>query len=80
MVRRLAFELPPQKCCVMHIGHQNEEKTYFMNVKDSDLKHSLAKTEAEKDLGVTVDNKLSFKQKSSDIKSKQKSWHHKAHF
>ena len=60
----------PQKCCVMHIGHQNEEKTYFMNVKDSDQKHPLAKTEAEKDLGVTVDNKLSFKQHINQVTSK----------
>ena len=42
------------KCCVVHIGSKNERKEYVMNGV------YLAKFAAEKDLGVLVDENLSF--------------------
>lgn len=49
------------KCSVMHLGHNNVRTVYHMNDNDGvhrDLKESVI----EKDLGVHVDNKLSFHQ------------------
>ena len=42
------------KCCVVHIGSNNERKDYMMNGIN------LTKSTAEKDLGVLVDENLSF--------------------
>ena len=54
----------PDKCCVMHLGHNNAAQSYTMKESREDgeedrkqLKHS----EAEKDLGVIIDRKLTFK-------------------
>ena len=47
------------KCSVMHLGHNNAKTTY--NMKDNnDVRKDLKESEIEKDLGVHVDNKLSF--------------------
>lgn len=52
----------PEKCCVMRLGYHTEDHTYFMNTADErkDI-HPLTQTEAEKDLGVVIDNKLNYK-------------------
>ena len=54
----------PEKCCFMRIGQSKADTSYSMKEMDNkgDVKrHRLAETEAERDLGVTIDNKLSFK-------------------
>ena len=53
----------PQKCCVMRLGHNPEEHTYTMKTTTDgqESRHILAETEAEKDLGVVIDRKLTFK-------------------
>ena len=54
----------PEKCCFMRIGQSTVDTSYSMKEMDNkgDIKrHRLAETEAERDLGVTIDNKLSFK-------------------
>ena len=49
------------KCSVMHLGRTNPKHTY--NMRDNDgMYQKLEETEVEKDLGVYVDNKLSFHQ------------------
>ena len=53
-----------EKCCHMRIGSSTTDSTYSMKEVDNNgdtKRHSLAQTEAEKDLGVIIDNKLSFK-------------------
>jgi hypothetical protein len=54
----------PEKCCVMRFGRCNEEQTYYMRSKSSDgseCSHALAVSEAERDLGVVIDNRLTFR-------------------
>ncbi len=46
------------KCKVMHIGRNNEKQQYTMGEKDEEV--VLAETVVEKDLGVKVDNTLTF--------------------
>ncbi len=46
------------KCKVMHIGRQNEKQQYKMGDKDQEV--VLTETVVEKDLGVNVDNTLTF--------------------
>lgn len=52
-----SWQLPfnATKCKVMHIGHNNNEASYHMG------NTQLETTKAEKDLGVLVDDKLSFR-------------------
>ena len=53
----------PEKWCVLKLGHEREME-YFMNSKDKDgnpIRVKLKETQAEKDLGVTIDKVLSFK-------------------
>jgi hypothetical protein len=54
----------PQKCCVLRLGQCDEEPRYFMEGKDSNgdkCTHALSVTTSERDLGVIVDSKLTFK-------------------
>ena len=54
----------PEKCCYMRLGPSTTEPSYTMKDRDSKgevKRHTLAHTEAEKDLGVVIDKKLSFK-------------------
>ena len=54
----------PEKCCTMRLGRCTEEHTYTMKGTDADgqeNRHALAMSEAEKDLGVVIDRKLTFK-------------------
>jgi hypothetical protein len=63
----------PQKCRVLKLGAKNSEANYYMKSKDAngdDCILKLAESEAEKDLGVMIDNKLSFKQHVSQATSK----------
>ena len=52
----------PQKCCVMRLGNNPPEHTYTMTATTNgeETKHSLNESNAEKDLGVIIDNKLNF--------------------
>ena len=55
----------PQKCSVLKLGAKKTEARYFMKSKDAngmDCTIQLQESESEKDLGITIDNKLSFKQ------------------
>ena len=49
----------PDKCCVLKIGKENDNK-YEMGDVTKGSRITLKETEQEKDLGVVVDNKLSF--------------------
>jgi ribonuclease P/MRP protein subunit RPP40 len=46
------------KCKVMHIGSKNQEGKYYLPVNGLEIE--LEETNEEKDLGVTVDKKLTF--------------------
>ena len=62
----------PEKCCVLKLGHARETE-YFMNSKDKDgnpIRVKLKETQAEKDLGVTIDKVLSFKRHVAQATSK----------
>ena len=53
----------PEKCCVLKLG-QDRGTAYYMDTKDKDgntTRIRLKETQEEKDLGVTVDKALSFK-------------------
>ena len=49
----------PLKCKVMHLGHNNPGKKYVMETGNGGY-HTLETVDQEKDLGVTVDTKLTF--------------------
>jgi hypothetical protein len=58
----------PEKCSVLKIGRQKSEATYYMNKKETNSENVqetksivLGVSEVEKDLGVMIDSKLSFK-------------------
>lgn len=51
----------PDKCKVMHLGHNNPHKDYHLHHPDGTI-HILEKVSEEKDLGVTIDDKLKFSQ------------------
>ena len=52
----------PQKCCVMRLGNNPPEHTYTMKTTSDgqETRHNLSESNAEKDLGVIVDNKLNY--------------------
>lgn len=57
------------KCSTMHFGRSNEKTTYYM--RDSGgVMRDLKESEIEKDLGVHVDNKLSFHQHVDEVVKK----------
>ena len=58
------MEFNVDKCAVLHQGKNNGEADYTMKGK------VLAKSDGEKDLGVTVDKKLNFKKHIQDVRSK----------
>ena len=57
------LKVHPEKCCILKLG-QEREMEYFMYSKDKDgnpVRVKLKETQAERDLGVTIDKVLSFK-------------------
>jgi hypothetical protein len=57
--QKMCMRFHPEKCKVMHLGHNSHRKKYHMTTSDG-AKHTLEVTEQEKDLGVTIDSKLVF--------------------
>jgi hypothetical protein len=55
----MCMQFHPEKCKVMHLGSNNQRNKYHM-VKQDGTSHTLTPTEEEKDLGVLIDQKLSF--------------------
>lgn len=49
-----------EKCHILHFGHNNPHHSYHMRKHNSDESVELLTSEVEKDLGVQVDNLLSF--------------------
>ena len=49
----------PAKCRTMHLGKHNPNTKYTLPMDDGTL-HEIAQTAEEKDLGVTIDDKLIF--------------------
>ena len=60
------------KCKIMHLGHNNKGREYSMQDYENDTpkRVTLTKTDCEKDLGVEVDNKLTFTQHTNTIINK----------
>ena len=61
---RWQLKFHPEKCCVLKLG-QDRGTAYYMDTKDKDgntTRIRLKETQEEKDLGVTIDKALSFKQ------------------
>ena len=56
---RMQMRFHPNKCKIMHLGHNNPKKDYYMHNTDGTM-HRLEETEVEKDLGVYIDNELKF--------------------
>ena len=64
MVIDWPLRFQPEKCCVVHLGHNNTGQTYTMKEtqeNEEDVRKQLTQSEAEKDLGVIIDDKPSFK-------------------
>jgi hypothetical protein len=55
----MCMQFHPEKCKVMHLGHNNPQATYHMTKPQGDV-HTLQATDEEKDLGVLIDRKLTF--------------------
>ena len=60
----------PEKCHVLKIGNKKSDSKYTMSSKDVDSRVCLDESSYEKDLGVYVDNKLSFKEHVHQITKK----------
>ncbi|KAK7105260.1 hypothetical protein V1264_016666 [Littorina saxatilis] len=52
----------PQKCHTMKIGPKKSDAKYHMTNSADGVQHDLSETTLEKDLGVHIDDKLSFKE------------------
>ena len=57
--KSMCMKFHPDKCLTMHLGTSNPTADYTM-ITDTGDSHTLASVTEEKDLGVIVDNKLSF--------------------
>jgi len=57
----MQMKFHPDKCKCMHLGKLNPKKNYSMSTQDGTT-HTLAATSLEKDLGVWIDDELSFSQ------------------
>ena len=55
----LLMQLNERKCVVVHMGKRNPKAEYTIRKPDG-IRVKLQSTKAERDLGVTVDNELSF--------------------
>ncbi|KAK3863429.1 hypothetical protein Pcinc_030800 [Petrolisthes cinctipes] len=51
----------PEKCKAVHLGSKNPHRSYMM-ASANHGQHQLAVEDMEKDLGITIDNKLQFSQ------------------
>ena len=58
----------PAKCRTMHLGKHNPNTEYALPIDDGTL-HEIAKTAEDKDLGVTIDDKLIFSPDTFKYKS-----------
>ena len=70
---RWLLKFHPQKCSVIKLGNNRSEALYRMTTKGRDgtnITLVLAESDVEKDLGVTIDNKLSFKQHVTNCTNK----------
>jgi len=56
---RMQMMFHPDKCIVMHLGSNNPNNTYTLPKSDGSI-HTLGEATHEKDLGVTIDDKLKF--------------------
>ena len=57
--RRMQMKFHPEKCKCLHLGKQNPCHTYTMQTSDGKT-HMITATTNEKDLGVQIDNDLTF--------------------
>ena len=55
----MCMRFHPDKCRTMHMGSNNPQQDYSMKTDTGEV-HILESTTEEKDLGVTIDNKLTF--------------------
>jgi hypothetical protein len=53
------------KCSILHLGKNNPKHTYTMNIEGHE--EPLKATQSEKDLGITVDEKLGFKAHTQNV-------------
>ena len=60
----------PEKCCTLKLGNPASDQVYYMQSKETNEKHALAASKAEKDLGVIVDSQLTFKDHISQSTTK----------
>jgi hypothetical protein len=65
---RMQMKFHPDKCKVMHLGSNNKHGKYTLPKPDGET-HQLEEAELEKDLGVTIDNKLKFTKHIDNIVS-----------
>ena len=65
---RWQIQFNVDKCAVMHLGKNNLKKDYSMSINNET--QSLVKSEAEKDLGVVVDDNLKFSKHIEGITQK----------
>ena len=57
-----------EKCCTLHYGHNNPNVTYHLT--NSNGKQEIKNTDREKDLGITFDTDMKFRQHISDCINK----------
>ena len=57
-----------EKCCTLHYGHNNPNVTYHLT--NSNGKQEIKNTDREKDLGITFDTDMKFRQHVSDCINK----------
>ncbi|CAM1307444.1 Uncharacterised protein r2_g1733 [Pycnogonum litorale] len=60
----------PQKCTVVKLGKDKSDASYQMKNPSTDGTCTLEESENQKDLGVTIDNRLSFKEHTAQTISK----------
>ncbi len=66
------MQLNINKCKVMHIGKNNRETKYYLHSPDDSASvYTIDKTISERDLGIQIDNRISFEEQTSKAVGKE---------
>jgi ribonuclease P/MRP protein subunit RPP40 len=64
--QRWLMKLNIGKCKVMHLGKNNSKRTYTLSIYDNQFsEQTLEVTESERDLGIQLDNKVTFEDQTN---------------
>lgn len=64
-----SMELSPGKCKIMHFGKENQERKYYISLKDGNM-FEVSKSSSERDIGILVEEDCRWAGQVSEAASK----------